>query len=368
MKRKKIISILLILILVVGAVALLKKRKKQLTQAPPAAVLPVVVDTLTLQRTLVTLTLPAMGVVASDLSSTLSTKISGRVVHLYKQEGDVVQKGDQLAKIDARDLVAKQEALHSRLDGLEYDITVQRDSHQRTLELLKIGGASLEQSQKEEASIANIEKSKEALVQNIQEVEALKSYATINAPICGTVSKRMVQVGDLATPGKPLFRISACSGQYLNLSLPNNLKPDKILFQKSELALLTKNEASSTGLAQFLSPLPKDAGVVEGQYLNIRVVTYQDNDILVPIDGLLSVGDDSFVFIREQDKTIKTRVEIIARGSEGVVVRPDLAGRKIILAKPDILLRASSGVPVLEIKNKGQEDKTAAPQGGRDNG
>ncbi|MDA3971399.1 MAG: efflux RND transporter periplasmic adaptor subunit [Desulfobulbaceae bacterium] len=368
MNRKTIISVLLILILVVGAVALLKKRKIQLAQAPPAAVLPVVVDTLTLQKSLVTLTLPAMGIVASDLSSTLSTKISGRVLHVFKQEGDIVQKGDQLATIDARDLVAKQEALRSKLAGLDYDIIVQRESHQRTLELLKIGGASLEQSQKEEASIANIGKSKEVLVQNIREVEALKSYATISAPICGTVSKRMVQVGDLASPGKPLFRISACSGQYLNLSLPDNLKPNKILFHGSELALSTKNEASSTGLAQFLSPLPKDAGVVEGQYLNIRVVVYQDNDVLVPVDGLLSIGGDSFVFIREQDKTLKTRVKIVARGSEGVVVRPDLAGRKIILAKPDILLRASSGVPVLEIENKGKQGETLEPQGGQDNG
>jgi len=357
MKIKKILTIFLILLLVAAAGALLKKRKSELGQAPHAQVLPVVVDTLILKKEPVTLTLPAMGTVESGLSTTLSTKISGRVLEVYKQEGDRVEKGEQLAAIDARDLSAKQEALRSKIAGLDYEIVAQRESHQRTLDLLEIGGASLEQSQKEEAAIANLEKNKESLQQSINEIAALKSYATITAPVCGTVSKKMVQAGDLATPGKPLFRISACSGQYLDLSLPDRLDSDMIIYQGKELALSTKNEASSTGLVQYISPLPKDSGVVEGQFLNIKVVVHKGNDVLIPVDGLLSVGDDSFVFAREGNRTVKTKVDIVARGSEGVVVRQDLAGRKIILAKPDILLRASSGVPVSEVGTQKTENR-----------
>lgn len=355
MSIKKIIIVLVALLLVVGALALLKKRKQQLSLAPPAAILPVVVDALSLEKTAVTLTLPAMGQVASDLSTTLSTRISGRVLEVFKQEGDSIQKGERLATIDARELLAKQEALRSKIDGLDLDIAVKLQSHQRTLELLEIGGASLEQSQQEVAAIANLRKSKESLLQSIKEIEALTSYAEITSPICGTLSQRLVQAGDLATPGKPLFRISSCTGQYLNLSLPAGLHPEKIIFRDAIYPMLAKNEASSAGLAQFIAPLPEDAGVVEGQYLNVRVVMYQGDNTLIPIDGLLGIGDKSFVFVRHQDSFVKTRVEIMARGSEGVVVKDDLSGRRIILAKPDILLRASSGVPVLEKSETGLE-------------
>jgi len=360
---KKIIIIVLVMAVVVAAVGLLKKRKSDLTKAPVAAVLPVVVDTFTLHRAPVTLTLPTMGVVSSELSSTLSTKISGKVTKIYKREGDSIQKGELLASIDARDLIAKEKALRSKIEGLDYDIAVQRKSHQRTLELYRIGGASLEESQKEEAAIANLEKNKESLAQSINELKALASYADITAPICGTLSKRMVQVGDLATPGKPLFRISACSGQYLSLSLPNDLTPDKIIYQGTELTLAAKNEASIAGLAQYIAPLPKDAGVVEGQFVSVDVVVYSGEDMLVPVDGLLSVGGDSFVFTFANAKAARTRVKIVARGREGVVVRPDLGGKTILIAKPDILLRAASGAPVQETGDRRQETEKGSDNG-----
>lgn len=360
---KKIISLIIIIILAAGAITLLKKRKAQRAKAPTAAVLPVVVDTVTLQSAPVTLTLPAMGTVASELSSTLSTKISGRVTKVFKQEGDSIRKGEKLATIDARDLLAKQAALRSKIAGIDYTLTSQRESHQRTLDLLNIGGASLEQSQHEEAAIANLEQNKESLEQSIQEIEALISYATITAPICGTLSKRLVQVGDLATPGKPLFKISSCSGQYLNISLPDTLSAEKIILNGQELPLSAKNEASMAGLAQYIAPLPPEDRAMEGQFLNVLLVVYQGKDCLIPVDGLLSVGDGAFVFVLENGKASKKKVNIVARGSEGVVVTPNLAGQTILAAKPDILLRTSSGVPV--ITRKATNPSTS---GGQNNG
>ena len=372
--KKKFISAIIMVVIVVAAVSLLKIRKAQLARAKPAAVLPVVVDTARLAKSIVTLTLPAMGVVASDLSTTLSTKVSGRILKVYKQEGALIKKGDILALIDNRDLAAKKEALQLKSQGVGYQIDARQEdvkaleialaaaheTHARTDELLKVKGASIEEFRREEANIAMIsaklsaakngvstlKKSRETLSQNIKEIDALISYATITSPISGTLSKRLVMVGDLAMPGKPLFRISANRGLYLNLSLPDSLRSKEILFQGTRIPLAPKNQASSAGLVQYLAQLLDGSGVVEGQFLNVRVVIYDATDVLVPVDGLLTIDGKSFIFTFENNKVQKVPVVIKARGVEGVVVRPDLAGRCIIVAKPDILLRASSGVPV----------------------
>ncbi len=372
---KKKIIIIVVIILVVAAISLLKKRKADMTKASVAQVLPVVVNGMTLRSSKVTLTVPALGVVASGLSSTLSTKVSGYVLKVFHQEGDVVEKGEKLAVIDANELTAKRDGLRLKMQGVDYQIAsseenvkalnvslaAAQETHAITLALLKVKGASLEQSRQEEATIAGVEakkstakngmatlkKGRDSLAENIKEVEFLAAYATITAPIAGTVSKRFIMPGDLATPGRPLFKIAANTGLYVNLSLPGNLKPHGVIFHGKELLLTAKNEASSAGLGQYLAPLSPDAGVVEGQYVSVLVVVYEGENVLIPTDGLLSVGDSHFVFIRTSDKTVKTRVEILARGSEGVVVKSDLVDRMIILAKPDILLRASSGVPVL---------------------
>jgi multidrug efflux pump subunit AcrA (membrane-fusion protein) len=368
-------------VLVVGGIKLLKTRKAQLASVPTAEILPVVVDTVTLEKQQVTLTLPAMGLVASDLSTTLSTKVSGRITHVYKQEGDAIQKGDKLASIDASDLAAKKEGLHLNVEGVGFQIAgireniralntslaAARETHARTLELLAVKGASEEQSRQEEAgiaainakisearnSISTLNKSRATLEQNIKEIDSLLVYTVITAPIDGTLSKRLVMAGDMAMPGKTLFKIAARTGRYVNLSLPDAIHPTEIIFKGKKLPLTAKNEAGTAGLAQYIAPLPDDDGLVEGQYINLRVVVYENNDVLVPVDGLLSVGERAFVFTYGQSKAIKTTVDIVARGQEGVVVRPDLSGKTILLAKPDILLRAASGVPVLATEKIG---------------
>ena len=286
--------------------------------------LPVVVDSITLARGPVTLTLPAMGLVSSDISTTLSTKVSGRITRVYKQEGDSVKKGEKLATIDAGDLVARKEGLRLKMEGLDFQIAGERENtealqtslatakevHERTLQLLAVKGASQEQSSQEETAItslaariaaaengiATLGKSKESVRQNIKEIDALLDYTVITAPIDGTLSARMVMTGDLAMPGKPLFKIAARTGLYVNLSLPDTIHADKIIRDGRELPLTAKNEASATGLAQYIAPLPDEEGLVEGQFLNVRVVVHESEDVLVPVDGLLSVGGESFVF------------------------------------------------------------------------
>ncbi len=377
---KKLTLAIVLVLIVVGAVGLLAKRKSDLAKVVPAQVLPVVVEAVDLRRQPVTLTLPAMGMVTSNLSTTLSTRISGRVLKVLKKEGDVVKKGELLATIDAGDLTAKKAGLAAKIQGLEFQIgaaeengkaaevslAAARETHARTLQLLAVKGASVEESRREEAEIAGLEarlttarntvsslrQEQDALTQNIKEIEALADYASITAPIAGTVSQRLIMPGDLALPGKPLFRIAAGSGLYLNLTLPETVTARSIILQGKELPLTAKNEASATGLAQFVAPLPEGIVALEGQYLNLRVVVYEGENTLVPVAGLLSVGGESFVFIEQAGQSVQTRVDIIARGSEGVVVAQELADKKILLAKPDLLLRIAAGVPVQLLSGK----------------
>ena len=369
MNMKKIIIPILILALVVSAVKLLKTRKAALKKAPVAAVLPVVVDSVTLARGPVLLTIDAMGVVSSDQSTTLSTRVSGRVLQVYKKEGDAVRKGDLLARIDVSDLEAKKKGIEAKLEGIEYDLKVQREIHARTLKLLEIKGASVEQSRREEAAIANLEKNRDSLRQGIREIEIQQGYATITAPIGGTVAKRLIMVGDLAMPGKPLFRIAAHSGRYINLSIPDTMPIDQIVFKGNKLPLAPKNEAAASGLAQYIAPLPADARVVEGAFVNVEAVVYDGDNVLVPVDAVLTINGRSFVFENQGGRAQKTAITIIARGKQGLVVTPDLAGRRVLGAKPDILLRAMAGVRVSEDRGQKTEDRGRRTEdGGGNNG
>lgn len=368
---KKTTWIILALILALGVALLVKKRQADLAQAPPAAVLPVVVETLTLKPDQFSLTTPAMAQVASDLSTTLSTKVTGQVLTVYKKQGDRVKKGEKLLAIDDSDLTAKKAALRARLGGLDSELTIQRENHARTMQLFAIKGASLEQTRMEEAAINNLEKSKEGLVHNIREIDTLAGYATLVAPVSGTVSELMVNSGDMAVPGKPLLRIAADQGLYLTVSLPDSLTPQGLIVAGAASKPLPRNQTGATGLIQYVAPVPDGAGLTEGQYLNVQVVLFAGQGILVPMDGLVTMGGKTYVLVMEGNLARRIPVTVLQRGSEGAMVAEELAGRTILVAKPDILLRAATGVPVQATVRQGgamnpTDKKTQA--GGRNDG
>ncbi len=345
--KKRFVVILILVLIVAAGLMLLKKRKTELAQASPAPILPAVVDVKELKTQPVTLTLPAMGIVASDVSAVLSTRITGRITKVLKREGETVRKGELIALIDNAELDARRKGLQAKRDGMNAEIEAQRQAHQRTLELLKIGGASLEQKQMEEASIERLTREQESLVQNIREIEELSSYARILAPVSGTLSQVLANPGDLATPGKPLFRIASRTGLYLNLSLPRSVPASEITLQGKTLPLTSKDQTGETGLLQYVAPLPSDAGMVEGQYVNVNVVVYKGEGVLLPVDALLTTDGTSSVFVLSTDgKAERVNVTIKALGVEGVTVEQNLSDRRVIVAKPDILLRVAAGVPV----------------------
>jgi multidrug efflux pump subunit AcrA (membrane-fusion protein) len=187
------------------------------------------------------------------------------------------------------------------------------------------------------------------LAASMREIGSMMNYATLVAPIDGTVSQILARPGDLATPGKPLVRISSKAGLYLNISLPDTLRAEQVMLEHHVLPLTSKEQTGETGLVQYVAPLPQNLGLVEGQFVNVRVVVYQGEDVLLPIDALLTMDGTSSVFMMGPDgKAQRLFVKIKARGIEGAIVDQDLAGRTVVVAKPDILLRVASGVPLVE--------------------
>jgi multidrug efflux pump subunit AcrA (membrane-fusion protein) len=184
------------------------------------------------------------------------------------------------------------------------------------------------------------------LLQNEKEIDTQLSYTEIVSPIDGTLSERMVSAGDLAVPGKALLKISATDGLYLDVSLPTSIDAKSILLGGKLFPLAPKNQAGASGLREYRASLPLGTSLVEGQCLSVSLVLYSGDGVLLPNDVLLTTGEQCSVLVYANGKAVKTPVTVLHRGSEGVMVRQDLAGKTLLLAKPDILLRATTGVPV----------------------
>ena len=314
--------------LVAGGVRLVKAKRAQESKEVPAKVYPIVVKAMVPKKGTAQLTLPYLAEAHNEMDVTLSSRIASRVEQIVKS-GTEVKKGQVVATLDTTDLTANIEALKVSLDNA-------LKSHARTEALYKVKGASIEQLQKEQSQIASL-KAKLKAAQN------QLSYATITSPIDGTVAKAMAAVGDVTMPGKPLLQISADRGFSLLVRTPQDITPKAVFFAGKEYAL---HPLGSTlrGLKEYKAFVNDIQGLSSGERVEVNVVVYEAKDaIMLPFDALLDRNGKSFVLEVEKNHAKAVPVHIVQSGEQGVVVKEPLEGKKIIIAKPDVLLKLTSG-------------------------
>jgi len=352
---KKIIWIIIGVLLIGGGVVAVKKKKKSMAQIPSMKVYHQVVSAATPVTNDIILTLPALAEVQSDQDVVLSSKLSSRITSMVKS-GDKVSKGQVVVTLDHEELLAKQEAIALQTFSLEAEISAQQvalntavASHKRTKALLDARGASVEEYDAEKSKIASLRaglkglnSQKGVLEQNGKEVANQLSYAVITAPIDGMVSSTSANVGVIAMPGKPLLSIQADSGKYLLIRSADDIRPEKVLFEDQSYPLVPLNH-TFRGLDEYRADVETKS--TSGERLPVRLVIYQGNGTMIPQAALLQKEGQNFCFIPDGDKSRPLAVQIIASGTEGVVVE-GLTSDKVIIAKPDILLKLLAGVPI----------------------
>jgi multidrug efflux pump subunit AcrA (membrane-fusion protein) len=371
---KKIIPIVVIVVLLIGGVAVLKIRKHALEAAKPPKVLAVRVDGIRLETAEITLTLPVLAEVRSERNATVSTKVMGNVTAVYKSEGDRVKAGDLIARIDDRELKDKKSALKLKLPNIDYEIDSQKaqiesskislkntiETHKRTQELFNVKGASIEQFQNEESAISSLRSKlktaengllalynqRSITKKNINEIESSLSYTLISSPVDGTISAAFVSEGEIAVPGKALFSISSDEGNYLAVHLPAGIEPVSLKVGQETVRLSSLDMADQNGLRQYRAQIPKGLRFVSGEIVDASLVVFSGRAALVPLDSILSREGKQMVFVYENGKISIISVHILKSGKEGAVLDVPLEGKILIVAKPDILLRLLTGVPV----------------------
>lgn len=326
--------------LVAGGVKAVQNAKAKDAAQPIAKVYPIVVPTFTPQMSKVRLSLPYLAQVANDKDVKLAARIASRVISI-KPSGVSVKKGDVVAQLDTTNIKSSLAGLKHQIAAASVAVENLHQTHKRTLELLKIKGASIEQSQKEATLIAQAESKLSALKQKEIALKNNLSYATIVSPVDGVISKTLVNQGALSAPGHPLVAISSKNGFYLMLRVPTDLTVQGVMLQGKEYRA-TALGSTFHGLAEY-KVYTGNSKLISGDRVEVDVITYAQEGIQLPFDTLLNRNGKTFVLLAKSDKAEPKEVHILQSAEQGVVVSDNLEGEKIVVAKPDILLKLLSG-------------------------
>ncbi len=369
---KNVIILLIIVVVLVLGLKVLKQRKDALKKAEAADIITANVEAVTLKNEPALLTLPTIGVVKSNINSTVATKITGRVTKLTKNNGDFVRKGEILAEIDNTDIKSKIstteieiinaknsiESVKENIYALDIKLKSLIDAHKRTEKLLKVKGASIEKYSEEESTIAATIAQKKSAENNLKEMENkikilnnnllelknLLSYSVILSHIDGIISEKFTTEGETVFVGKPLFKISSKDNLYIETKIPGNIKADEVIFQDKPYKLKMLNSTES-GIRLYKLEGVFD-NLVEGEFVDIKLVVFKGENVVLPHNAVLSINDKDYIFLYEEKQPKQIPVKILASGTEGVITDQDLGGKTAIVAMPDILLRIATGAPL----------------------
>lgn len=273
-----------------------------------------------------------VGNVEAAQRSVLSAKVTGVIDAVNVAPGAKVTHGQVLATIDAREIKARLDSAVAAQDQARKDFA-------RIEKLLQSGSST---RQEFDAVTTRLRTADAALV----EAKTMLQYTQITAPFDGVVTRKLVEVGDLATPGKPLLELENSSLLRFECEIPEALV-DKVQMG-GELPVMVDAAgvelpgkiseiapSASAGSRTFLVKLdlPAAEKLRAGQFGRVRVPVRERPAVLVAEGAVVRRGQIESVFVVEAGKArlrlVKTgrkmdgKIEVLSglSGGESVIVR-----------------------------------------------
>lgn len=179
------------------------------------------------------------GVIQAVRQSTVAAQVPGNITALLVKAGDKVKAGQPLARVDERDTQAALARSQAELAQADAQLTNARLQWQRSLALKAQGfvsDAALDSAQAQwRAAQATVDASQAARNQAV----LARGFATVVAPFDGQVLSTQADVGDLATPGRPILTLYAPQAMRAVVQVPASQAERVRTATVAEVLLLT---------------------------------------------------------------------------------------------------------------------------------
>lgn len=292
----------------------------------------------------------AEAVVEAVRQSTVAAQIAGRVVELRFDVGDAVKKGEVIVRIDERAANQAVAASTAQVQEAQAALANARAQFERSKNLAAqkfISAAALERAETDyKAAQARVS----SLIAGAGQASTERSFATIVAPYSGVVSARHVEVGEMATPGKPLMTGFDPSSLRVVANLPQTQLAAIQATGKAwvEVPALGKRiEAKQIVVVPSADPrthttrvrleLPADvSGIYPGVFARAHFSTGRVTRLLVPRAAVVRRSEVTAVYVIEGEGAPRLRqVRLGAAGdAEGVEVLSGLKPGERVALEP----------------------------------
>ena len=266
-------------------------------------------------------TFAAEGVVEAVKQSTVAAQIAGRVVAVNFDVGDRVRKGQVIVRIDPAEVNLAYVASRAQVAQAEATLRNAKAQFERTQSLVQQKFMSAAALDKAQADFRAAEAQLASANAGSGQAAATRGYATVVAPYSGVVSARLVELGEMAVPGKPLMtgfdpgdlRVSASLPQR-ELNAVRKLATASVEFPALEQRVSAKRMSvlpsadAQTHTTQVRLDLPAGiAGLYPGMFARAHFVVGRMKKLLIPAAAVTRRSEVSGAYVVADNGDIRFR-------------------------------------------------------------
>ena len=290
--------------------------------------------------------------------ATLTAQTQGRVTAIYFDVDDYVNQGQIVLELENKEQKARVSQANGAVEEAKASVQEASKNFDRVNELVKSGTLSQSDFDRSKAALdAARARQKQAEASLVQAQQQL-SYTQLKAPYPGILTDRYVEVGELATPGKPLVAGLSLEHIRVTATVPQRYvdavrKQQSLTVVLDDGTRLTSHKVTvfpyaESGSHSFRIRADLDAGVsgiYPGMFARVEVVTGQHEVLLVPPSALLQRQELKAVYVIGNDNRPRlTQVRTGRVTDQGIEILAGVdAGQTIATDANAVLASLSQG-------------------------
>ncbi len=286
--------------------------------APPLASVVVQPERTPLER-------PVDGVIEAVNQATVSAQTSGRVAAILVDVNDFVPAGAVIMRLRSTEQRAGLQQAEAGLVEARARAAEAQTNYERVADMYQRKVVSKAQY---DQALAN----RDAATARLTAAEAGLSsaregvgYTEITAPYAGVVTKRLVEVGELVTPGRPLMTGLSLRDLRVSLNVPQSVVGAVRRIGKAaiytgdhrvEATKITIFPEAATPSSTFRARIdlpPNAAELSPGMYVKVGLVIGEAQRLLVPASALVQRSEVTAVYV-VNDRTGTTELRYLRTG------------------------------------------------------
>jgi len=300
----------------------------------------------------------ASGIVEATESALISTRMMGTIDRIHVNIGDKVKKGQLLISLSAFEIEAKQEQVQAQINVAEVALNNAQKDYDRYKILFGQNSATQKELENVGLQYAQAKGHLAEAREGLKEVRANLDYANLKASFDGIITQKMVEPGNIASPGAPLLAMEGNGGVRIKATVSEReigslAQGDPVQIYLSaiqrkivgKINRISSSSAHSAGRFTIEIEIPKEenAGIRSGMYANVLIEGKSSennkgisNKVLIPVtaiiqkhelQGIYTVSENGTALLRwiRTGKTYGDVVEVLSglRADEEYIEQAD---------------------------------------------